>query len=269
VDRSGCSRVHCIRWATPEHHGLLAWILRVPQRRRSTRLRECSVQAPARADRRRHRLPSPRPSHAIRIGNPASWYGATAAASESAEDLRGDRRGDPGGLPVPRHRGVGLLRGSLGGVCRGLLRTPVPKGTTVVCVLTATAEGPGSGDQPSVVPPWSTPTLLVLGALGSDCATRSVPRERACWELILASMQCPRSSLRMPARLGGRPEWGAESQSLSRCCLHRRFPRADALAAVAPLIGCAIGEVDDSFCSETPASDRSSVDCVTDLVLFG
>ena len=54
---------------------------------------------------------------AIRIGNPASWYGATSAASESGGGIsRGDRRGDPRRLPVPGRRGVGVLRAGVGGL---------------------------------------------------------------------------------------------------------------------------------------------------------
>ena len=49
---------------------------------------------------------------AIRIGNPASWYAATAAASESGRlHHGGDRRRDPRCLHLPRPRGVGVLRG--------------------------------------------------------------------------------------------------------------------------------------------------------------
>ena len=36
-------------------------------------------------------------------------------------DLRRYRRGDPRCVPLSRHRGVGLLRGGLGGVCRGFV----------------------------------------------------------------------------------------------------------------------------------------------------
>ena len=54
---------------------------------------------------------------AIRIGNPASWYAATAAAVRVRRGhRRRDRRGDPGRLPVPGRAGVGLLRGGLGGL---------------------------------------------------------------------------------------------------------------------------------------------------------
>ena len=76
------------------------------------------------------RPPAPRPSSraipiehpetvatAIRIGNPASWYGATAAATRvGRRHRRGHRRRDPRGLPVPRRRGVGVLRAGVGGV---------------------------------------------------------------------------------------------------------------------------------------------------------
>ena len=56
---------------------------------------------------------------AIRIGRPASWYGATAAASESGGGIeRGHRRRDPRGLPVPGAVGVCVLRAGIGGVGR-------------------------------------------------------------------------------------------------------------------------------------------------------
>ena len=54
---------------------------------------------------------------AIRIGRPASWYGATAAAVGVGRGDRGrHRRGDPGRLPVSGPGGVGVLRAGLGGV---------------------------------------------------------------------------------------------------------------------------------------------------------
>ncbi len=52
---------------------------------------------------------------AIRIGNPASWDGAIAAARRlGRRHRRRDRRRDPRGLPAPRRRGRRLLRAGVG-----------------------------------------------------------------------------------------------------------------------------------------------------------
>ena len=54
---------------------------------------------------------------AIRIGNPASWYSAAAAASESGGSITAvTDDGDPGGLHLLGPAGVGVLRGGLGGL---------------------------------------------------------------------------------------------------------------------------------------------------------
>jgi threonine synthase len=74
---------------------------------------------------------------AIRIGNPASWSGATAAASESSgaigavsdEEILGAYR------LLAREESVFCEAASAASVA-GLLRTPVPAGSRVVCVLT-------------------------------------------------------------------------------------------------------------------------------------
>ncbi len=82
---------------------------------------------------------------AIRIGNPASWYGATAAASEIGGAHRsGHRRRDPRRLPFPRPP-----RSRCSASRRRRPRWPdcsrwgCPAGSTVVCVLTGHGlEGP-------------------------------------------------------------------------------------------------------------------------------
>ena len=99
---------------------------------------------------------------AIRIGNPASWYGATSAASESGGGhRRGDRRRDPGRLPVPGRRGVGVLRAGLGGVGGrpvegGPPRRRSDRAATVVCVLT----GHGLKDPDIAISQISVPTVV-------------------------------------------------------------------------------------------------------------
>ena len=74
---------------------------------------------------------------AIRIGNPASWYGATAAASESGGAIRAVT--DEEILEAYR-----FLAGQESIFCEpasaasvaGLIRYGVPAGARVVCVLT-------------------------------------------------------------------------------------------------------------------------------------
>ena len=75
---------------------------------------------------------------AIRIGNPASWYGASAAAVRVRRpDRRRHRRRDPGRLPVPGPGGVGVLRAGLGGVGRRAAQGGGARpARRVVCVLT-------------------------------------------------------------------------------------------------------------------------------------
>jgi threonine synthase len=74
---------------------------------------------------------------AIRIGNPASWYGATAAASESGGLI--DAVSDDEILEAYRflaaEESVFCEAASAASVA-GLLKTGVPAGSTVVCVLT-------------------------------------------------------------------------------------------------------------------------------------
>ena len=83
-----------------QHHRLLAGLLRVPGgRARRPSCPGCSASRPP-APRRScsgHPVENPETiATAIRIGNPASWYAATAAASRVGRcDHRRDRRGDP------------------------------------------------------------------------------------------------------------------------------------------------------------------------------
>ncbi len=93
---------------------------------------------------------------AIRIGNPASWYGATSAASESGGGIAAvtdDEILD--GLPVPGHRGVGVLRAGLGGLGGrpaegGSPRRARSGGHRGVRADRARAEGPRHRHQPDL-----------------------------------------------------------------------------------------------------------------------
>jgi threonine synthase len=106
---------------------------------------------------------------AIRIGNPASWYGATAAASESggaitavtdAEILEAYRF-------LASEESVFCEAASAASVA-GLLKTDVRAGSTVVCVLT----GHGLKDSDLAISQISVPTTVdaryaaVLDSLG-------------------------------------------------------------------------------------------------------
>jgi threonine synthase len=106
---------------------------------------------------------------AIRIGNPASWYGATAAASESGgaidavtdEEILGAYRF------LASEESVFCEAASAASVA-GLLKTDVPHGATVVCVLT----GHGLKDPDLAISQISVPTTVeadfaaVLSTLG-------------------------------------------------------------------------------------------------------
>jgi len=106
---------------------------------------------------------------AIRIGNPASWYGATAAASESGGGIFAVT--DDEILEAYRflaaEESVFCEAASAASVA-GLLRTPTAAGTTVVCVLT----GHGLKDPDLAISQVSVPAVVdadlasVLGALG-------------------------------------------------------------------------------------------------------
>ena len=98
---------------------------------------------------------------AIRIGNPASWYSATAAAQRVGwGHRRRDRRRDPGRLPVPGPGGVGVLRGRLGGLGGRPDQDRCPAGVDGgVRAHRARAEGSRPGHQPDPVPVVVDPDL--------------------------------------------------------------------------------------------------------------
>jgi threonine synthase len=74
---------------------------------------------------------------AIRIGNPASWYGATAAASESGGLIASvtDKEILEAYRFLAREESVFCEPASAAAVA-GLLKAGVPAGSTVVCILT-------------------------------------------------------------------------------------------------------------------------------------
>ena len=106
---------------------------------------------------------------AIRIGNPASWYGATAAASESGGSISAvtDEEILAAFRLLASEEGVFCEAASAASVA-GLLKVGVPPGSTVVCVLT----GHGLKDPDLAISQISVPTPVepdiqaVLGALG-------------------------------------------------------------------------------------------------------
>ena len=117
-----------------------------------------------------HRVEHPETiATAIRIGNPASWYGATAAASESGGAIA--KVTDEEILAA-----YGLLAAEESVFCEaasaasvaGLLKTPVPEGARVVCVLT----GHGLKDPDLAISQVSVPAAVdatfeaVVGTLG-------------------------------------------------------------------------------------------------------
>jgi threonine synthase len=74
---------------------------------------------------------------AIRIGNPASWYGATAAASESGGGIHAVT--DDEILEAYRFLAAGesvFCEPASAASVAGLIKVGVPAGSTVVCVLT-------------------------------------------------------------------------------------------------------------------------------------
>ncbi len=94
---------------------------------------------------------------AIRIGRPASWYGATAAAAGIGRRNRlGHRRRDPGCLPLFGPGGVGVLRAGVGRIGGGPVEGGRPAGSTVVCVLT----GHGLKDPDIAIGQIAVPTAV-------------------------------------------------------------------------------------------------------------
>jgi len=106
---------------------------------------------------------------AIRIGNPASWYGATAAASESGGGIEAvtDEEILAAYRFLAQEESVFCEAASAASVA-GLLKHGAPAGSTVVCVLT----GHGLKDPDLAISQISVPTPVdadygaVLAALG-------------------------------------------------------------------------------------------------------
>src|ERR1700722_749758 len=106
---------------------------------------------------------------AIRIGNPASWYGATAAASESGGAIEAvtDEEIMDAYRFLASEESVFCEAASAASVA-GLIKVGAPSGSTVVCVLT----GHGLKDPDLAISQISVPTTVeadysaVLAALG-------------------------------------------------------------------------------------------------------
>jgi threonine synthase len=92
---------------------------------------------------------------AIRIGNPASWYGATAASSESGGAIEAvtDEEILAAYRFLASEEGVFCEAASAASVA-GLLKVGVPPSSTVVCVLT----GNGLKDPDLAISQISVPT---------------------------------------------------------------------------------------------------------------
>jgi threonine synthase len=94
---------------------------------------------------------------AIRIGNPASWYGATAAATESGGAIKAvtDEQILEAYRYLASEESVFCEPASAASVA-GLLDTGVPEGSTVVCVLT----GHGLKDPDVVIGQIDVPSVV-------------------------------------------------------------------------------------------------------------
>jgi len=94
---------------------------------------------------------------AIRIGNPASWYSATAAASESGGSITSvtDDEILAAYKLLAREESVFCEAASAASVA-GLLKSGVPAGSTVVCVLT----GHGLKDPDLAISQISVPVVV-------------------------------------------------------------------------------------------------------------
>ena len=117
-----------------------------------------------------HRVEHPETvASAIRIGNPASWYPATAAVSESGGSVRAvsDQEILEAYRILATEEAVFCEAASAAAVA-GLLRSDVPAGSTVVCVLT----GHGLKDPDLAISQISIPQVVdahldaVVDALG-------------------------------------------------------------------------------------------------------
>jgi threonine synthase len=96
---------------------------------------------------------------AIRIGNPASWYSATAAATESGGSITAvtDEEIMDAYTFLARQESVFCEAASSASVA-GLLKNGVPEGSTVVCVLT----GHGLKDPDLAIKAISVPSVIDL-----------------------------------------------------------------------------------------------------------
>jgi len=96
---------------------------------------------------------------AIRIGNPASWYSATAAASESGGAITAvtDEEILAAYTFLAQQESVFCEAASAASVA-GLMKSGVPPGSTVVCVLT----GHGLKDPDLAISQISVPTVVDL-----------------------------------------------------------------------------------------------------------
>ncbi len=94
---------------------------------------------------------------AIRIGNPASWYSATAAASESGGSITAvtDEEILEAYKFLARQESVFCEAASAASVA-GLIKTGVPEGSTVVCVLT----GHGLKDPDLAISQITVPSVV-------------------------------------------------------------------------------------------------------------
>ncbi len=97
---------------------------------------------------------------AIRIGNPASWYSATAAASESGGSISAvtDDEIMEAYTFLARQESVFCEAASSASVA-GLIKHGVPAGSTVVCVLT----GHGLKDPDLAIKSITVPSVVELG----------------------------------------------------------------------------------------------------------
>jgi threonine synthase len=107
---------------------------------------------------------------AIRIGNPASWYSATAAASESGGSITAvsDEEILEAYRFLAAQESIFCEAASSASVA-GMMKLGVPEGSTVVCVLT----GHGLKDPDLAIQQISVPSVIDLN-LGSVLAELSL-----------------------------------------------------------------------------------------------